>query len=129
MGDITVENWPKEEPRPEKWYGKYGPEPTWFKKTKKRKVVTNADYTKSTLPDGALFAGVKLVNAKFEVRDGSRNSIDGLNDCDNALIRRGLTVMLTSSMLVLMVRNRKQHTQSNHRSRYVLGPADTRVTT
>ena len=93
LGDITLENWPEKDPKPEKWNPDwFGPEPAWFK-TGQRKVVTNADYTKSKFPDGASFARVKLVNAKFNVSDGSRNSIyprvlraaDGLNN--NALIR------------------------------------------
>ena len=66
-GVITLEDWTEEDPKPAKWATWIGvEEPAWFK-TGQRKVVTGADYSESTLPEGVSFAGVKLVDAKFEV--------------------------------------------------------------
>ena len=63
-GKITLENWTKEEPKPDDWKSWMGNEPAWFK-TGRRKVVTDADY--SRVPAGMCFACVKLVNADFRV--------------------------------------------------------------
>ena len=64
-GVITLEDWTEDQPYWDTW--SEGPEPAWFK-TGQRKVVTDADYSKSTIPDGVSFAYVKLVNANFRVR-------------------------------------------------------------
>ena len=65
-GVITLEDWTEEDPKPAKWTTSFGKEPAWFK-TGQRKVVTGADYSNSTLPEGVSFAGVKLVDATFAV--------------------------------------------------------------
>lgn len=65
-GVITLEDWTEEDPKPAKWPARLGEEPAWFK-TGQRKVVTGADYSKSTLPEGVNFVYVKLVDATFKV--------------------------------------------------------------
>lgn len=88
-GVITFEEWPTFEDRPA------GNESVAWLKTGKRKVVTGADYSNSSMPIGDIikdaFAFVKLVNSNFDgtkflgVANFSGSTFSNGNTFDNAL--------------------------------------------